>query len=205
MALELGDKGFVDSAVLDRIPKGIDIIAEVEKRLESAGIRDIAVPTGEPPPSLTEIDATTLDLTTLEDLYTKYVGYAQFVYTALTRCEIVLKAEENRLRLTKRHVEQALIRGGMAKTTAAAEKETHADVEAVLTSVMIAQAEKSMVEAVSRSYTNQAKALSRVIEIRKLEFEQTGRAGNLNRPPAAMREDAKNKLRRSSILPRKGQ
>jgi len=156
------------------------MIKDVRNRMRDCGIPDIPAPTGDPPVNLTEVDTTSLGLRQLEDLFIKYTSYAQFISTIVVERTSALKNEETRLLRIRALISKNLMAEGVPKSEITAARDAHPDVEAVLASVLYTRTERDMVEATYKAFSGQARALSRVIEIRKLEYEQTTRTGTIS-------------------------
>lgn len=180
MTLKLSRHGIVDSRAIDKIPKGDDVLAEIEAELASKGIYLIQPPSGEPPQSLTELDATNLSMLDLESLYAKYTAYTAFIESEFTACEVRYRYCESALKQIRAHVEAALLRAGVPKSEVPSKRDLDPEVEEATRALLKARAKKSLVSSAMKAYAKQAAALSRIVEIRKMEFDQVGRSRNLN-------------------------
>lgn len=179
--LDLRGTAIIDSENLEKVPSGEEVVEDVRARMHASGIPEMSPPRGEPPVSLTDVDTASMSLRDLENLFIKYTGYAQFISTIAAERVAALNAEQTRLKSAKARIAKMLMEEGVTKADIAAARDAHPDVEDISISILRTRTERDMVEAARKAFSGQAAALSRIVEIRKLEYEQGSRQGTLNK------------------------
>ena len=185
--LDLTRAALIDKDSDHRHKSAFDLIDETKRKMEELGLEDYPQPSSRPTP-LAEIDnIDTLTNAQLGALYVQYVAYAQFVCARLAEIVATHKIAETRVK----HVTAELTASLYAKEIPKTEVSTRvresvayqeADAELVKTYAM-----KTLLEAHHRAYDKQAAALSRVISLRELEFQQ------------AMRQDSVGSKKRATV------
>lgn len=154
------------------------ILADVEEELDRRGIPTPPRPSAHPKP-LADTDITLLTNADISSLYTQYVAYACYIGDELAKIEGLEEGAKRMLRDLLANLKDAHFNAGLkgAEATSAAMKDplySGLDLEHNKLFFM-----KAILKRRYRGYITQAAALSRSIELRKLDFEQTRRDGNL--------------------------
>lgn len=169
--------------------KAFDILEEVQQQVRAMGIPDYPQPEGQPPP-LGSLDPEKLTNQDLEVYYVAYVGYAQYIGPKVAAAEAAYKISTSNLKRVEADIENKLRVEGCPKAELKPRIREHVLwLEQEFEHVKL-YCTKTILAAHYRSYSNQAKALSRVIELRKMELEGQQRGNNLNRRPVTPRVGA---------------
>ncbi len=184
--LDLGRMGAISekgiSAAQARITNMLD---EAKNELARRGIMDMPRPKNHPEP-LADMNVNDLTNSQVAGLYTQYVAYASYIGDELAEIECLEEAAKRILRETLGKLKDAhFAKGTMkgAEVTAAAISDPfyqELDFEHLRLLFM-----KNIMKRRYRHYTSQASALSRTVELRKLDFESQRRDSNIGRgrPP----------------------
>ena len=171
--------GLIDDNLIDDARQRLDgLMATVEEEMEMRGIPQPPRPTTHPQ-SLADTDITTLTNSEVASLYTQYVAYSTYIGDELARIEGIEESAKKMLKDTLAELKDAQFARGVkgAEATAAAMKDPvyqALDQEHMKFFFM-----KAILKRRYTGYVAQAAALSRTIELRKLDFEQTRRDGNV--------------------------
>lgn len=174
--------GIIDEGRIGVARERIDtLMKSVEAELEARGIPEPPRPKTHPL-SLADIDITLLTGNQLANLYTQYVAYAAYIGDEVAKIEGLEESAKKMLREVLAELKDAQFTRGMkgAEATSAATKDPvykDLDMEHMKLFFM-----KAIMKRRYKGYVTQAAALSRTIELRKLDFEQTRRDGNLGFP-----------------------
>jgi hypothetical protein len=196
--LDLRGTGIVDEKAVESIPTGDEMVENIHQRMRDMGIPEITSPKGDPPPTLAEIDTTSMSMRELERMYAQYVSYAEFINPIVEARSAALRAEKSRLQLVKARVTKILREDGVAKSDIVSMRDAHEQVEEVAASILFIESERDIIRATAKVYVNEAKALSRIVEMRKIDFEQSNRSGNLSRGTKSSSRLAKRRFRERS-------
>lgn len=155
-----------------------DMIDEVKSRAEEMGLHKYPKPSAQPP-SLADMDIAELPNSQLGQLYSQYTAHAQWVFQEYTEAEIAYKNGVASLKLLDAKLKAKLYAMDVVKAEVPAlMREDPVRVEYEM-EVLKLYAMKEILGAHYKAYSKQADALSRIVEIRKLEFEQTIRASGI--------------------------
>lgn len=157
-----------------------DMLEEAKSQLAARGILDMPKPKNHPLP-LADMNVNELTNSEVAGLYTQYVAYASYIGDELAEIECLEEAAKRLLRETLGKLKDAQFAKGLkgAEATAAAISDPffqELDVEHLRLFFM-----KSIMKRRYRHYTSQASALSRTVELRKLDFENQRRDTNIGR------------------------
>ena len=195
MSLNLKKAAVVPVAAQERAKDAFSILAEVQDSVRRMGIPEYPRPEGSPP-SLAEVDTGSLSNRELETFYSKYVAYAQYLGPKLAEAETAHKISQSNLK----HLEATIKADLTAKQVPKTEHATQVKENAVYLENEIEDlklfATKTILAAYYKAYANQAKAISRIIELRKLEQEQAVRQNSIGSykpggPPSGFRRPAR--------------
>lgn len=171
----ISEKGV--SAAQQRI---YSMLEEAKAQLAERGILDMPKPKNHPLP-LADMNVNDLTNSEVAGLYTQYVAYASYIGDELAEIECLEEAAKRLLRETLGKLKDAQFAKGLkgAEATAAAISDPfyrELDIEHLRLFFM-----KSIMKRRYRHYTSQASALSRTVELRKLDFESQRRDSNIGR------------------------
>lgn len=160
------------------IKGAMEILQEVQEDVERMGLPEYPKPQGSPPP-LGNLNPEELTNRDLEIYYTSYVSYAMYIAPKLAVAESSYKISSSNLSHIKANIEAQLYAASVPKS----EVKTQ-----VLNSPIWQEQElehlklfatKTILEAHYKAYSKQAQALSRIVELRKLEFEAEQRSNGI--------------------------
>lgn len=159
-----------------------DLHAAVRQELDARGIPEPVKPSSHPR-SLADTDIASLTNSEVASLYSQYVAYAAYIGDELAQIEGLEELAKKILRETLGSIKDSLYASGIkgAAATAAATKDAlyqELDMEHAKLFFM-----KAIMKRRYRGYVSMAAALSRTVELRKLDFEQSRRDGNLGFGP----------------------
>lgn len=180
--LNLTNAALINKESDQRHKSAFEIIDETKQKMAELGLEDYPQPSSRPTP-LAEIAAIdSLTNAELGGLYVQYVAYSQFVGARLAEMVATYKIAINNMK----HVTAELTASLYAKEVPKAEvptrvKESVAYQEADAELVRIF-AMKTLLEAHYKAYEKQASALSRLIALRELEFQQALRQEGVRKP-----------------------
>jgi hypothetical protein len=184
MGLNVSRVGIVPEKDLDaRRNRTANMLETVKQELLDRGIPEVPRPVGHPK-SLAEVDITLLTNDELATLYAQYAAYSSYIGDQLAQIEAEEADAKNNVRETAAMVKDALFAKGKKGTevsAAAASDPLVLELNALWLKLLFM---KSIMKRRYKSYITQGAALSRSIELRKLDMEQTRRTGNLGRRPA---------------------
>lgn len=181
----ISEKGI--TAAQARITAMLD---EAKNELARRGIMDMPRPKNHPEP-LADMNVNDLTNSQVAGLYTQYVAYASYIGDELAEIECLEEAAKRILRETLGKLKDSHFAKGMkgAEVTAAATSDPfymELDFEHLRLLFM-----KNIMKRRYRHYTSQASALSRTVELRKLDFESQRRDSNIGRGrPSAIKTPA---------------
>jgi hypothetical protein len=184
MGLDLSRAGIVHEKDLEkRRTRTEELLQTVNNELAERGIPEVPRPSGHPTP-LAEVDITTLTNDELTMLYAQYAAYSSYIGDQLAQIEAAEEDAKRNLRETIAEVKDALFAKGKKgpEVTAAAMKDPLVEELSLIHLKYFFM--KAIMKRRYKSYITQGAALSRSIELRKLDMEQTRRTGNLGRRPA---------------------
>ncbi len=171
--------GIIDEGKLSAAKKKIDdLLEEVENALEERGIPEPLQPDSHPQ-SLANLDITKLTNLEVATLHTQYVAYAAYIGNELAKIEGLEEMAKKMLKDTLAELKDALFAKGSKgpeATAAAMRDELHRELDMEHAKLFFM---KAIMKRRYSGYVKQAQALSRTIELRKLEFEQTRRDTNI--------------------------
>lgn len=171
--------GIIDEQNIDDAKSKIDaMLRNVTAELNARGIPEPPRPKNHPEP-LADLDITAMTNVQVSSLYTQYVAYAAYIGDELAKIEGLEESAKKLLKDTLAELKDAQFARGVkgAEATAAAMRDPlyrELDTEHAKLFFM-----KAIMKRRYKGYITQAAALSRTIELRKLDFEQTRRDSNL--------------------------
>jgi hypothetical protein len=174
--------GLVDESEIFHAQEQVDqLLHGVEAELVRRGIPHPPRPEGHPAP-LADLDITLKTNGELASLYTQYVAYGAYIGDELAKIEGLEAHAKKMLKETLANLKDAQFVKGVKGPEATA----RALKDPIYNSLDMAHLRLFFMKAILtrryQGYTAQAAALSRTIELRKLDFEQSRRDGNLGYP-----------------------
>lgn len=153
------------------------IISDLQDRF---GIELYPKPKNTPHP-LADTDISKLTNVQLEQLFIQYTAYTSFLVTQLAVLKQVEYAAKNRLTRIAAEIKNDLYTKHVPKDEVASRTKTHATYTAAEFDYDRARTMHTILEAYYKAYSKQAQGLSRVVELRKQEFDDSLRSGNINK------------------------
>jgi hypothetical protein len=177
--LDLSNAALIDKESAQKHKSAFDLIAETKQKMEEMGLEDYPQPNSRPTPlaEIENIDG--LTNSQLGGLYVEYVAYAQFVGARLAELVATYKIAVNNVKHITAELTASLYAKDVPKgeiSTRVRESVAFQEADAELVKIF---AMKTLLEAHHRAYDKQAAALSRLISLRELEFQQTIRQDNV--------------------------
>lgn len=157
------------------LQKSSDILDDVLRKIKAMGLPDYPKPKREATP-LTELDIDALSDRELATIMAEYMAYAAFILPKLAAIESTYRISASNLKMLLSNLKVKLLKTeGIAKSELSdLAKDTPEYMEHELEHLKI-MAMREILEAHSKAYSKQYDALSRIVELRKMEFEQTQR------------------------------
>lgn len=171
--LDLSDAPILPPESEEKYQSAFEILEEVRCEMrEQLGLEEYPQPKSIPM-ALADVDVETLPNDQLGGLYARYVAHAQFVGARLAETEAAYKIATNVLKQVIADVQARLFVKDVPKAeipTMVRQDGMYRKFDAELVKLY---ATKTILAAHHRAYDKQASALSRIISLRELEFQQT--------------------------------
>lgn len=145
------------------------LIDELDAQVEELGFEFLPRPK-QAPPNITEYNVAEITNNTLSELYAQYTAHAQFVFGELAKARIMHKLLSTALKKLASTLKLKLFASNTSKDEIAARIQNDGLYQEYEVEVMKAWAMQEILDAHYKAYSSQAKALSRIVEIRKLEI-----------------------------------
>lgn len=168
-----------------RTQKALDILEEMQHRAGQLGLPEYPKPTNTPDP-LSDVDIEALANRELEQLMATYTAWATYIMPKLAETEAAYKISASNLKAVAADLKVHLFKDGVPKSEVGARVlDSPVYMEYELEHLKLF-ATKEILEAHYNAYSKQAAVLSRIVELRKLEYEQTLRQQSIGnyRPKA---------------------
>lgn len=176
--LDLKGTAVASASTKARTTKALDILEEVQAMAGKMGLHAFPRPSTAPA-SLAELDPGSLSNRDLESAMTAYVAYASYIEPKLAEAESAYKISTANLKSVASSLKLSLFADGTRTAEVDARVNTSPEyIEYELEHLKL-YATKEILAAHHHAYSKQAGALSRIIELRKLEFEQQHRLNNV--------------------------
>lgn len=178
MGLNLRGTPLASQHAHERTKRAFDILQEIQEEAARMGLPPYPKPSSAPK-ALSDIDVGELSNRELETQMAKYVGYASYLMPKLAEAEAAYKIATANLKSIKASLKVSLFKDGIPKNEIEArviESPEYAEQDLELLKLF---ATKEILDAHYKAYSKQAQALSRFVELRKLEFEQSLREHNV--------------------------
>lgn len=193
MGLDLRGTPVASKSAKETAQKAFDVLAEIQEQVAMMGLPDYPKPTNAPRP-LSDIDVGSLSNRELETQMTSYVAYAMYVMPKVAEAEASYKIAVANLKKITANLKVGLFKDKTSKAEIDARVTDSPEYQEYELETLKLFAIKEILDSHYKAYSKQASALSRVIELRKLEYEQAVReasVGKYRRPaggiPAGLR------------------
>lgn len=178
MQLNLKDTPVAAKSAQVRTKRALDLLLEVQELVKRMGLPEMPKPEHRPLP-LADLDTGALSNRELETQMTTYVAFAQYIGPKLAEAEAAYKISDANLKTIKASLKVDLFKDKVPKTEIDARVAcAPAYAEQELEHLKV-YATKEVLKAYYKSFSRQAQALSRIVEMRKLEFEQEQRQNSV--------------------------
>lgn len=178
MGLDLRSTPVMTKGAAASIKGAMDILADVQRSVRNMGLPEYPKPEGTAPP-LGNLDSAALSNRELERYYTSYVAYAAYIGPKVAEAEAAYRISGSNLKQIAANLETQMYASKVPKAEVKAKVLNNPVwIEQELEHLKLF-ATKTILESHMSSYSNQAKALSRCIELRKMEFESENRANGI--------------------------
>lgn len=162
----------------ERTKRALDILEEIQQQVKKMGLPEYPKPTTQPTP-LSDLDVGALSNRELETQMASYVAYAMFLAPKLAEAEAAYKISTANMKAVAASLKVSLFKDEVPKSEIDARVSVAPEyIEQELEHLKLF-ATKQILEAHYKAYSKQAGALSRIVELRKLEYEQETRQHNV--------------------------
>jgi hypothetical protein len=156
----------------------IDILEEIQGRIRKMGVMDFPKPEGVIQ-ALGSLELGGCTNREIESLLARYIGYVAYLGPKIAEAETAYRIGAANLKRVEANLRVNLFKDNVPKAEVIARvRESEEYIELDLEQLKLF-AIKHILGAHCNAYKEQAKAVSRSIELRKLEFEQEHRANNV--------------------------
>lgn len=179
MKLPLKGTPITSPRTKERVQRAHDIMEEIKEQMADIGLAPYPRPRNTPEP----LDEELLESASnreLEKHLVHYTGYAAYLQTKLVEAQIAYRACTINMKAVKNSLKSSLFKDRVpAKEIDSRVALAPEFIEQELEQLKL-YAVQQMLEAHYNAYSKQASAVSRVVELRKLEFEQSRREHNVS-------------------------
>jgi hypothetical protein len=180
MPLDLSKAAILPKDSDERYQSAFEIIESVRQQMQDElGLEEYPKPDSQPRPLADIPNIEALQNAELGGLYAHYVAYAQFVGAKLAETEAAYKIATNVLKQIVAEVQSKLFSQEVPKSEIPARVRDNPVYKRFDSELVKLYATKTILAAHHRAYDKQAAALSRIISLRELEFQQTIREGGI--------------------------
>lgn len=176
--LNLKGAPVASKAAQDRAQHAFDILAEIQEMVTKMGLPEYPKPKVAPTP-LSDLDISALSNQEVAAQMANYIAYAQYVGAKLAEAEAAYRISASNLKQIAASLKVSLFKDQIPKGEVDARIQTSPEFQKHEYEHLKLYATKSILAAYYKSYSKQAAALSRIVELRKLEFEQEHRTNNV--------------------------
>jgi hypothetical protein len=201
MALDLTRAAILPKGSDERYQSAFEIIEQVREQMrDELGLEEYPKPESQPRPLADIQNIESLPNAELGGLYAHYVAYAQFVGAKLAETEAAYRIATNVLKQIVAEIQSKLFAQEVPKSEISSRVREDGLYKKFDTELVKLYATKTILTAHHKAYDKQAAALSRIIALRELEFQQTFREGGIsgNAKKARRRLDMPSDFRRGT-------
>lgn len=178
MGLNLRGTPITSARTQERTRKALDILAEIQQQVMQMGLPEYPRP-GNVPEALADLDVGALSNRELETQMAAYIAWGAYVSTKLAEAEVAYRASTLNMKAIAASLKVSLFADQVPKAEIDARVHVAPEyVEQELEHLKL-YATKEILAAHYKAYSKQASALSRFVELRKLEYEQEMRSQNV--------------------------
>lgn len=182
--LHLGGVPVSSNRTKERIQRGLEILEAIQKQVIAMGLPEYPRPRNTPEP-IGDIDLSAMSNRELEQVMAQYTAWAAYVGTKLAETEVAYKASSAAMKALTASLRVSLHKDGIPKAEIEAKVQTSPEFMEYDLEHLKLYATREIVGAHYKAYIRSAQAVSRSIEVRKLEYEQDARVhsvGGFKRP-----------------------
>ena len=188
MPLDLRKAAILPPDSDDRYQSAFEIIETVREQMKTElGLEDYPQPKAQPRPLADIENIEDLPNKELGGLYAHYVAYAQFVGAKLAETEAAYRIATNVLKQIVAEIQSRLFAKEVPRAEIPAMVKADGLYKKFDSELVKLYATKTILTAHHRAYDKQAAALSRIIALRELEFQQTLREGGIKNTSGRIR------------------
>jgi hypothetical protein len=180
----------------ERLKRSLEILQDIQEQVALMGIPEYPKPRNQPE-AIADVDLSAMSNRELEQLLSQYTAWAAYIGTKLAEAEVAVKASDASMKAVIASLKSSLFKDGTPKAEVDAKVKTSPQyIEYDLEHLKL-YATREILDAHYKAYSRSAQAVSRNIELRKLEYEQeqrhSGVSGfkrqhlNQQRPAGSMR------------------
>lgn len=174
MQLNLKGTPVASKGAQARTKRALDLLAEIQELVKRMGLPEMPKPEHRPMP-LADLDTGALSNREVETQMTMYVAYAQYIGPKLAEAEAAYKISSANLKTIAASLKVDMYKDKIPKTEVDARVANSPQYAEQELEHLKMYAVKEVLKAYYKSFSRQAQALSRIVEMRKLEFEQEQR------------------------------
>lgn len=180
MPLDLRNAAILPPGTDEKYQSAFEIIETVRQQMrDEFGLEDYPQPKAQPKPLADIPNIEDLPNKELGGLYAHYVAYAQFVGAKLAETEAAYRIATNVLKQIVAEIQSKLFAKEVPKAEIPARVKEDGLYKKFDAELVKLYATKTILSAHHRAYDKQAAALSRIIALRELEFQQTFRESGI--------------------------
>lgn len=179
MGLDLSEAAIIDEEKLNLNLVSVD---DIEAGLRERGLKAFDKPKDQPQ-GLADLDVNDLTNDALAGLYSRYIAYQAYLSTEVARAKVHKSATDRNLKTVKAALKAAFHAKGVKEKEIVERVQLHPLYVEHDAAYAHARYTFEILESYDRAYGKQAAALSRCVELRKIELEQARREGNLGKGP----------------------
>lgn len=177
MGLDLNQNAIIEA---DELELNVVNVEDIEAELQAKGIHAFKKPSSQPQ-GLSELDVNELTNDELAALYSQFIAYQAFLSTEVARAKVEKSAADRNLKHVTAKLKAALHAKGVKEKEIPEKVRLHPLYLDYDLHYAEARYRFEILESYDRAYGKQAQALSRCVELRKIELEQSKRDGNLGK------------------------
>ncbi len=163
----------------ERLKRGLEILADIQEQVYLMGIPEYPKPK-HTPEAIADVDLSAMSNRELEQLLSQYTAWTAYIGTKLAEAEVAVKAADAAMKAVVASLKASLLKDGTPKAEIDAKVRTSPQFIEYDLEYLKLYAMREILDAHNRAYSKSAQAVSRNIELRKLEYEQEQRQNNVS-------------------------